>query len=41
MSLRSNYSYGSPLYWSAQLFDENWDNTPARVVERPRVMELM
>ena len=39
MSLRSTYSYESSLYWSSQLFDENWDNTPARVIELPRVME--
>ncbi|KAK0743961.1 hypothetical protein B0T18DRAFT_329101 [Schizothecium vesticola] len=38
-TLRSTYSYGNSLYWSSQLFDENWDNTPARVIELPRVME--
>jgi len=38
-SLRSTYSYGNSLYWSSQLFDENWDSTPARVIELPRVME--
>jgi hypothetical protein len=38
-TLRSTYSYWNSLYWSSQLFDENWDNTPARVIELPRVME--
>lgn len=38
-SLRTTYSYGNSLYWSSQLFDENWDSTPARVVELPQLLE--
>ncbi|KAK0627475.1 hypothetical protein B0T14DRAFT_136514 [Immersiella caudata] len=33
ISLRTTHNYGSPLYWSSQLFTREWDDSPARVIE--------
>ncbi|KAK3352541.1 hypothetical protein B0T25DRAFT_456226 [Lasiosphaeria hispida] len=35
LSLRQMHRYEGPLYWSAQLHTEDWDDSPARVVELP------
>ncbi|KAK0714704.1 hypothetical protein B0H67DRAFT_578859 [Lasiosphaeris hirsuta] len=35
LTLRKKHRYEGPLYWSGQLHTEDWDDTPARVVELP------
>jgi hypothetical protein len=39
-NLRKTNDYGKPMYWGGQLFFENWDASPAHVVDAPEEVSV-